>query len=144
MHSEMLSHLCLTAVRRPGEGKKDYLFASYRADVVVHTHDVDTRGLLYHRLHDWTGRFDQMGPHLFQQVPAFFGRKRLDQVLLGGGQDALKTHDDEITEKVGADVLGATAHVILLEAADPLANGRFDLSVGFHGNFLAGSHENRL
>jgi hypothetical protein len=45
-------------------------------------------------------------------------------VLLGGGQNALETHDDEITKKVGVDVLGATVHVILLEAADPVANGK--------------------
>ena len=28
---------------------------------------------------------------------------------------------------------GATAHVILLEAADSLVDGSFDLSLGFHG-----------
>ena len=29
--------------------------------------------------------------------------------------------------------LGATAHVILLEATNSLANGSFDFSLGFHG-----------
>jgi hypothetical protein len=65
-------------------------------------------------------------------------------MLLGGGQDALKTHDDEITEKVGANILRTPAHVILLEAADPFANGRFDFSVCFHGNFSLGSHQGGL
>ena len=36
-------------------------------------------------------------------------------------------------------ILGATAHVILHETADPSTNGRFDLSVGFHRNFSSGS-----
>jgi hypothetical protein len=31
-------------------------------------------------------------------------------------------------------VLGASAHVILLEAADSLADGSFDLSLGSHKN----------
>ena len=76
-----------------------------------------------------------MGPHLLQQVPPLLGGKRLDQVLLGCGQNALKTHDEEIAEQVGANILGSPAHVILLETADSFTNGGFDLSVGFHGNF---------
>jgi hypothetical protein len=85
-----------------------------------------------------------MGPHLLQQVPPFFSGKRLDQVLLGGSQNALQADDEEIAEKVSVNVLGSAAHVILLEATDPLANGGFDLSVGFHGNVSLGSHGNRL
>jgi hypothetical protein len=65
-------------------------------------------------------------------------------VLFGGGQDALKSHDEEIAKQVGLDVLRTSAHVILLKAADPFANGRFDLSVGFHRNFSSGSHESGL
>jgi len=38
----------------------------------------------------------------------------------------------------------APAHVILLEAADPFANRRFDFSMGFHGNSSLGSHGGRL
>jgi hypothetical protein len=74
-----------------------------------------------------------MGPYLLQQVPPLFGWKRLDQVLLGCGQDPLKADDEEIAEQVGVDCLRATAHVILLEAANRLADGSFDLSLGFHG-----------
>ena len=42
----------------------------------------------------------------------------------------------KIPEQVGVDVLGAPAHVILLEATDSLADGSFDLSLGSHGNRL--------
>ena len=106
-HPETLLHLCFTEVRRPGEGEKNNLLAGYGADVMVHGHDLAADDLLDHRLHDWTGRFDQMGPYLLQQVPPFLGGKRLDQVLLGCGQNALETHDEEIAEQVGVDVLGA-------------------------------------
>ena len=50
------------------------------------------------------GRFNQMGPYLLQQVPPLIV-ERLDQVLLGCGQNALETHDEEIAEQVGVDVL---------------------------------------
>ena len=36
-------------------------------------------------------------------------------------------------EQVGMDVLWASAHVILLETTDSLADGRFDLSLGSWG-----------
>ena len=41
------------------------------ADVMVHGHDLDASDILDHRLHDRTGRLDQMGPCLLQQVPSF-------------------------------------------------------------------------
>jgi hypothetical protein len=56
----------------------------------------------------------------------------------------LTTHDEEIPQQVGVDVLGATPHVILLEAADPFADGSLDLSLGSHGDFWLGSHRNGL
>lgn len=89
-----------------GEGEENDLLASYGADVVVHGHDLDAGDLLDHRLHNWPGRFNQMAPYLLHQVPPLFGGKRLDQVLLGCGQNALETHDEEIPEQVGMDVLG--------------------------------------
>ena len=73
-------------------------------------------------------------PHLLQQIPPLFGRERLDQMLFGRGQNALKADDEEITEQVGANVLRAPAHVILLKATDSLADGGFDFSLGFRGN----------
>ena len=37
---------------------------------------------------------------------------------------------------MGVDVLGASAHIVPLEATHSLADGGFDLSLGFHGNRL--------
>jgi hypothetical protein len=127
---------CFTALRRPGEGEENHLLTGDGADVMVHGHNLDAGDLRDHRLQDWTGRFNQMAPYLLQQVSPLFGGKRLDQVLLGRGQDPLKADDEEIAEQVGVDVLGATAHVILLEAADSFANAGFDLSLGSHGSRL--------
>ena len=78
-----------------------------------------------------------MGPYLLQQVQPLFGGKRLDQVLLGCGQNALETHDEEIAQQVSVNVFGPPAHVILPEATDSLADGSFDLSPCFHGNTLS-------
>jgi hypothetical protein len=64
-------------------------------------------------------------------------------VLLGCGQNPLETNHEEIAEQVGVNVLGASAHVILLEAADSLADGSFDLSLASHGNSSLGSHESK-
>ena len=52
---------------------------------------------------------------------------------------ALKSDDEEIAEQMGVDVLGASAHVILLEAANRLADGGFDLS-----RVLTGISPNRV
>ena len=89
-------------------------------------------------------RFDQMRADFLEQVPPLLGRERLDQMLLGGSQNALKADHEEIPEQVGMDVLGAPAHVILLEATHPFTNSGFDLSLGPHGDFSRGSHGNRF
>ena len=74
----------------------------------------------------------RMGPHLLQQIPPLLGRKRFDEMLLGRGQHALKADHEEIAEQVGENVLRSAAHVVLLEATDPFANGGFDFSLCFH------------
>ena len=73
---------------------------------MVQAQHLDAGDLLDHRFQDWAGRFNQMGPYFFQQVPPLFGRKRLDQMLLGCNQDTLETDDEEIAEQVGMDGLG--------------------------------------
>ena len=73
---------------------------------MVQGHDLDAGDFLDHRLHDWTGRFNQMGPYLLQQVPPLFSGKQLDQMLFGRGQNALKANDEEIAEQVGVNTLG--------------------------------------
>ena len=58
--------------------------------------------------------------------------ERLDQLLFGGGQHAVKANHEQITDQVGLDILGATAHVFLLKTRDPLADRGFDFSLRFH------------
>ena len=109
------------------------LLAGCGADIMVQGQHLDAGDLLDHRFHDRAGRFDQMGPHLLQQVPPLLGRKRLDQMLFGRGQHALKADHEEIAEQVGINVLGPPAHVVLLKATDSFTNGGLDFSLGSHG-----------
>jgi hypothetical protein len=50
-------------------------------------------------------------------------------LLLGSGQYPLEPDHEKITEQVGVDLLRTPAHVILLKAADALADGGFDLAL---------------
>ena len=116
---------------RLGQGEENDLLAGDGADIMVQGQHLDAGDLLDHRFHDRTGRFDQMGPHLLQQVPPLLGRKRLDQMLFGRGQHALKADHEEIAEQVGVNVLGSPAHVVLLEATDCLHKWRLRFLPGF-------------
>jgi hypothetical protein len=49
-------------------------------------------------------------------------------------QHALKADHEEIAEQVGVNVLGASAHVVLLEATHSFTNGGFNFSLGFHSD----------
>ena len=86
----------------------------------------------YHCFHERPRGLEQMGPYLLEQVSPLFGRQRLDQVLFGGGQDALEANHDKIIDQVRVDIFGPAAHVLLLEAAHPLADGGFDFPQRFH------------
>jgi hypothetical protein len=116
------------------QGEQHHLFSRHRADVVVQTHHFDAGDVLHHRLHHRPCSLDQMGAHLLEQVPAFLGWERLDQVLLGGSQNALETNDNQVADQVGMNVLGTSAHVLLLEVAHPLRNGTFDFALSLHQN----------
>ena len=98
--SEPLSILGLTEIRRLGEGKEKDLLAGDGADVVVQASHLDAGDLLHHHFQQRTGRFDQVSPYLLEQVPPFLAGERLDQVLFGGRQNALKADHEEITEWV--------------------------------------------
>ena len=63
----------------------------------------------------------------------FSAGERLDQVLFGGGQNALKADHEEITEQVGVNALGTPAHVVLLKATDSFTNSGFEFSPCSHG-----------
>ena len=92
----------------------------------------DARDRLHHRFHDRPRRLDQMGANLLEQISASFGREHFDQLLLGIGQDALKADQHTVANQVRMNVLRPAAHVLLLEARDPITNGGFDFSLGFH------------
>jgi len=131
---ERLSLLGLTEVRRLGQGEENDLLAGDGADVMVQAQDLDASDLVDHRFQDRTGRFDQVGPYLLEQVPPFLGRKRLDQLLFGGGQNPLKADHEEFTQQVGVNVLGSPAHVVLLKLTDSFTNSGFEFSQGLHSD----------
>ena len=99
---------------------------------MVQAQHLDAGDLLDHRFEERTGRFDQMGAHLLEQVPSLLGRKRLDQLLLGGGQNALQADHEEIAQQMGVNVLRAPAHVVLLKTTDSLRNSGFHFSDRSH------------
>ena len=101
---------------------------------MVQRQHLDAGDLLDHCFHDRPGCFDQMGTYLFEQVAPLLGRQRSDEMLFGGGQNSPQTNHEQIAEQVGMDVLGATAHVILLKATDSLANGGFEFSLRLHSD----------
>lgn len=124
--------LLLANKRRFGQSEEDDLFAGRRADVVVQAQDFDAGGHFNHLVQNRPGEFDQLGADLFEQISPLFRNERLDQVLFGGGQHATQSNEEHVAKQVGLNILRATAHVFLLEARDPLADGGFDFSLRFH------------
>ncbi len=124
--------LRLNEIRRLSQGEENDLLAGNGADVMVQAQHLNAGDLVEHRFEDRTGRFNQMGPHLLQQVPPFLGRKRLDQVLFGGGQNAPKADHEKITEQVRVNFLGSPAHVFLLEATNSFTNSGFEFAQCSH------------
>ena len=125
-------------LRRVNQGEEHDLFTGHGTDVMVHAEHPDAGDLLDHRLHQRPRGLEEMGPDLLEQVPALLGRERLDEVLFGRGQDALEPDHDQVVDQVRADVLGAAAHVFLLEAAHPLADGSLDLALRLQSDLQRG------
>src|SRR5205823_11439306 len=73
-----------------------------------------------------------MGSDLLDQISSLFGRKRFGQLLFGHGQCALETNHEKIADQKSVNVLGSAAHVFLFEAADAVADRRFDFALCFH------------
>ena len=96
--------------------------------------NIGASDLLDHRFQDRPRRFDQVGPYLLEQVPPLLPRKRLDQMLFGGGQNASKADHEEITQQVGVNVLGAPAHVVMLKATNSFTNSGFEFSQCSHSD----------
>ena len=103
-------------------------FAGDGADVVVQTQHLDAGDFLDHSFHDRARGFQQLNSHLFDEIPAFVGLERLDQMLLGRGQNSFESDHNEITDQVGMDSLGAAAHVFLFKVAHALGDGCLDFS----------------
>jgi hypothetical protein len=53
-------------------------------------------------------------------------------MLLGRGQNAFESDDNQIIDQVSVNVLGPSAHVFLFEVAHPPRNGAFDFALRFH------------
>ena len=125
-------------LRRVNQGEEHDLFAGHGADVMVQAEHFDAGDLLDHRLHQRPRRFEEMGPDLLEQVPPLLGRERLDEVLFGGGQDALEPDHDQVVDQVRVDVLGSAAHVFLFETAHALADGSLDLALRLQSDLQRG------
>jgi hypothetical protein len=69
-----------------------------------------------------------MRPHLLEQVSAFLGLERLDQMLFRGRQNAFEPDDNQMR----ANVFRTPAHIFLFKAAHALRNGTFDPTLRFH------------
>ena len=78
--------LCCARKRRIRQAEDHDLFAADGADVVVEARYANPGDLVDHRLDHRPRRFDQLGPDLFEQVPALVTGKRLDQMPFGRGQ----------------------------------------------------------
>jgi hypothetical protein len=125
-------YLRLPVVGRIGQGEEHDLFTGHRADVVVQADHLNASDLVDHRFQEGSRRFRELSANLLEQVPALLGRERLDQVLFGGGKNALESDQHDGVEDVGVDVLGAAAHVFLLERGHPIGNGGLDFSLRLH------------
>jgi hypothetical protein len=125
------------------EREDDYLFAGDGADVVVKTDDFDAGDTFDHTFEEGACGFDELSPDLFQEIAALVGRHRLDQLLLGGGENAPEPHDEQIADDVGADVFGTSPHVFLLETAHSVTNGSLDLTLRFHRRLDCSTREFR-
>jgi len=51
----------------------------------------------------------------------------------------VKTDHEKVPDQVGVDILGPAAHVLLLKATEPVADGGFDFSSGSHRNLERGA-----
>lgn len=119
-----------------GQREQYDFFAGGDADVMMQTHHLDAGNLCDHRFEDRPRCFNELGPDLFQKISSFLRRVCLDEMLLRGREHTLQSDDKKVADEVCVYVFRSPAHVILLEACDPLTNGRFEFSLRFHGEFL--------
>ena len=97
----------------------------------MHAQHLDAGDLLDHRLHDRPGRFDQLGADLFEQISAFLGRERLDQLFFGRRQDALEADQEEIADQVRAGMSLGLVPCIPAQTGPSLRRWRLRFHLGF-------------
>ena len=64
----LLFLLCVAEKWRLGKGEENDLLAGHGADIMMKAQHLDVGDVLDHCFHDRSSRFDQMRPHLLQQV----------------------------------------------------------------------------
>ena len=124
--------LCFAEEARLGERKDHDFFAGCGADVMVQAHHLDAGDVLDHRLDEGGAvsiKWDRTS--LSRSLP-FADGSDLTRCFSAAVNTPSRRTTMKISEQVGMNVLGAAAHVILLETSDPLADGGFDLSLRLH------------
>ena len=75
---------------------------------------------------------DRAQSHLGPSRP----RKRLDEVLIGGGQNAMQSHHEQVIQQMRPDLLGPAPHVFLLASSDAFKR-RPQFPLRFHRKLTA-------
>ena len=143
-----------------GEGKNDQLLPGHGGDVVVDAHQRHADRIFHDLGQPLPAVCDHVRPHLLEQDPALAGvvtvarghsvttggpiavgrrglRPGSDQLSLRRREHALQPHDQQRADEVGVDIPRATADEFLLESRDAVADGRLDLTLGFHDRAAA-------
>ena len=70
-----------------------------------------------------------MGPHAFEQIPASVSGKGQGEMLLGGSQNALQAHHNQIGQQMDPHRFWPPAHEFLHEVRDTLAESGLDFTL---------------
>lgn len=112
-----------------GEGEEEDFFAGEGADVVMQAQHLHTGDLFDQFFHGRARGFDEMGAYLLEEIAAFFRGHGPDEVLFGGGEHPLQSHNEKISQQMRLDIFRPPAHVFLLKTIDSCAHGGFDFAL---------------
>jgi hypothetical protein len=121
--------------RRRDQREEDDPLAGERADVGMQADHLDP-GDLFHRLFQQRATpLQKGGPDTLDQFPAVPLVRGFGEHQLGLSEHVLEPDEDDVVEQVGLGLQGATAHVLLLELDDRLADLGLQLPFGLfrHG-----------
>jgi hypothetical protein len=118
---------------RLGQRENDQFLAGRRADIVMQTDWFDAGNIRDECFKHRPRRFDQLGSHLFEQVASLVGRQRLNEMLLGRGENTFQANDEQVIDEVGTDMFRTATHEFLLETRHPFTDGRLNFAECFHG-----------